>query len=182
MKQTILAALAIVILASCNNNAEKKEVKTDSLASTPVAAETPKVQYPYTATYSSDFSMGNPEYTRVVLEMYKALEENRIDDIGQYLEDTVHRYNYAAVHYNLPKADMLEQLKKFRGQFKEFSETPIAFMAVKSNDKNEDWVLTWVKEKVVFKNGKVDSTTYQENWRFKDGKIYMHDSYAKFRQ
>lgn len=180
MKQTILAAMAIVVLASCNNSTETKQVGTDTSAS--VVAEMPKVQYPYAATYSSDFQMGNPEYTKVVLDMYKALEENRIDDIGKYLDDTIHRYNYAAVHYNLPKADMLEQLKMFRGQFKEFSETPIAFLAVKSNDKNEDWVLTWVKEKVVHKNGKVDSTTYQENWRFKDGKIYMHDSYAKFRQ
>lgn len=179
MKQSILLIFAVGLLASCNNGAETKEVvKTDTV----VAPETPKVTFPYTATYSSDFSMGNPEYTKIVLDMYKALEENRIDDIGQYLADTVHRYNYAQVHYNLPRAAMLSQLKAFRGQFKEFSETPLSFFAVRSNDKQEDWVVTWVKEKVIFNNGKADSTTYQENWRFKDGKIYMHDSYAKFRQ
>lgn len=179
MKQLIFFLLVIGILASCDSSNPSAEVKTDTQST---AADTAQVEFPYVASYSSEFTMGNPAYTKVVLDMYKALEENRIDDIGQYLQDSVQRYNYAEKQFHLSRADMLDQLKKFREQFSEFSEKPVAFMAVKSIDKNEDWVLTWVKERVVYKNGKVDSTTYQENWRFKDGKIYMHDSYAKFRQ
>jgi ketosteroid isomerase-like protein len=103
-----------------------------------------------------------------------------MDDLGQYYADSVYRYNFAQKEIRLTRAEMVDLAKSFRSQFTEFSETPIAFTTLHSNDKNEDWVLTWIKERVTYANGKKDSTTYQENWRFRDGKIYMVDSYAKY--
>ena len=159
MKKSLFIILAAGLIVSCSNTApESNAISKDSTA---VAEATPIV-YPYTAAYSSDFSIGDPKLVKVVLDMYKAVEENRMEDLGQYYADSV----YLA--------------KSFRSQFAEFSETPIAFTALHSNDKNEDWVLTWIKERVTYPNGKKDSTTYQENWRFRDGKIYMVDSYAKY--
>ncbi|HEX5667953.1 MAG TPA: hypothetical protein VFX73_04060 [Chitinophagaceae bacterium] len=174
MKKTILVLMTAGFMASCSNNAPE----TPAADSTVAAA--PAIVLPYTATYSSDFSMGNPELVKVVLDMYKAVEENRMEDLGKYYADSVIRYNFAQKQILLTRDEMVKLATDFRAQFKEFSETPLAFTALHSNDKNEDWVITWIKEKVVYNNGKVDSTTYQENWRFRDGKIYMVDSYAKY--
>jgi hypothetical protein len=174
MKKTILVLLTAGFMASCSNNAPE----TPAADSTVVVA--PAIVMPYKATYSSDFSMGNPELIKVVLDMYKAVEENRMEDLGKYYADSVIRYNFAQKQIMLTRDEMVKLATDFRAQFKEFSETPLAFTALHSNDRNEDWVLTWIKEKVVYNNGKVDSTTYQENWRFRDGKIYMVDSYAKY--
>lgn len=176
MKKTILMLLTAGTLASCNTNAPATSEAKDTTA-VPVAHS---IVYPYTAKYSSDFSMGNPELTKVVLDMYKAVEDNKMDELGKYYADSVIRYNFAQKEMKMTREEMVKLAADFRAQFKEFSETPLAFTALHSNDKNEDWVVTWIKEKVVYNNGKVDSTTYQENWRFRDGKIYMVDSYAKY--
>ncbi|HLO82491.1 MAG TPA: nuclear transport factor 2 family protein [Chitinophagaceae bacterium] len=175
MKKTILVLMAAGFMASCNSNAPETPA-----ADTTAVVVAPAISYPYTAKYSSDFSMGKPELIKVVLDMYKAVEDNKMDDLGKYYADSVIRYNFAQKEIKLTREEMVKLAKDFRAQFKEFSETPVAFTALHSNDKNEDWVVTWIKEKVVYNNGKVDSTTYQENWRFRDGKIYMVDSYAKY--
>jgi ketosteroid isomerase-like protein len=176
MKKIILGLLATASFAACNNASETVTTK-DTVAEVKTSAP---VIFPYTPTYSGDFSIGNPELTKKVLDMYKAVEENKMDDLGQYYADTVTRYNFQQKQMVLSREAMVALAKQFRNQFKEFSETPLAFTALHSNDRNEDWVVTWIKEKVMYNNGKVDSTIYQENWRFRDGKIYMVDSYAKY--
>lgn len=179
MKPCILFFLVAASFTSCKDASGPATLAADSSSSTTVIAA-PVVSYPYPASYSSDFSIGNPELTKKVLDMYKAVEENKMDDLGKYYADTVIRNNFQQRQMVLSRDAMVDLAKQFRSQFKEFSETPIAFTALHSNDRNEDWVVTWIKEKVVYNNGKIDSTTYQENWRFRDGKIYMVDSYAKY--
>lgn len=174
MKKTSIFLLIAGFLASCNSSTPEAPVADT------VAEAKPVVTYPYTAKYSSDFSMGNPELIKVVLDMYKAVEEGKTENLGQYYADSVIRHNFAQKEMKLTRDEMVKLATDFRAQFKEFSETPVAFTALHSNDRNEDWVITWIKEKVVYHSGKIDSTTYQENWRFKDGKIYMVDSYAKY--
>jgi hypothetical protein len=42
-------------------------------------------------------------------------------------------------------------------------------------------VMLWLKEKGVRKNGKVDSSGYQETWRFnKEGKIDYRSTYVRY--
>jgi hypothetical protein len=183
MKRTLLFSVLAAALWSCTGSVSTGGNAEPPAAAAEAAEAKPEIVMPYKALYSSDFSMGNPEYTKKVLDMYKALEENRIDDIAQYHADTVTRFNYAQKYITLSRDSLIKVVKKFRSQFKEFSETPEAFMAVHANDKNEDWVLTWIEERVTYPNGRKDSTTYQECWRFnKEGKIYWVDSFAKFAQ
>jgi ketosteroid isomerase-like protein len=175
MKKSLILMAFAGIMASCNN---KPAEPTTEVAE--VVPDATTITYPYTATYSSDFKMGDPALAKVVLDMYKAVEDNKMDSLGQYYADSVVRYNFSQKLMTLSRDEMVNLAKTFRAQFKEFSETPVAFTSLHSNDKNEDWVITWIKERVTYQSGKKDSTTYQENWRFKDGKIYMVDSYAKF--
>lgn len=176
MKKIILALAAAGLFAACNNKPEENKV-----VETPqVVEEKQPISFPYAPSYSSDFTMGDPQLAKHVLDMYKAVENNQIDSLGKFYEDTVIRYNFNQRLMKLSREEMVKLSKDFRSQFKEFSETPLAWVSLHANDKNEDWVCTWIKEKVTYANGKMDSTVYQENWRFRNGKIYMVDSYAKY--
>ena len=179
MKIFLLTFLCAGLFIACNNNVEEA-AKIEELKEEPVQAK--EVSFPYAPSYSSDFSIGNPELTKVVLDIYKDVESNRLDSLGKYFADSVHWRNYAETDVVLTREGMVSKIKGFRARFREISETPLAFTALHANDKNEDWVITWIKEHVTYANGKKDSTTYHESWRFKDGKIYLHDSYAKFKQ
>lgn len=179
MKKTLLILSMSVWAVACNNQSAETPMTEEPKAE----AVVPKVvSHPYTAAYSSDFSIGDPELVNVVLNLYKDIEANRLDSLDKYFADSVYWRNYAEADVTLTKAGLISKIKGLRNRFKEFNETPIAFTALHANDKSEDWVLTWIKERVTYANGKKDSTTYHETWRIRDGKIFMHDSYAKFRQ
>jgi ketosteroid isomerase-like protein len=176
MKKFAPLLACVVLFAACKDDQKTEQPS----AETPVAK--PTVTFPYTASYSSDFSIGDPDLTKKVLDMYKALESSQYDTLGTYYADTVNWRNFAEDDLVLPREKLIAKIRNFREQFRELSETPIAFTALHSNDRNDDWVITWIKEKVTYRNGKQDSTTYQECWRFRDGKVYMHDSYAKYKR
>lgn len=182
MKKIFMFMSLAGLLTACNNSTEQPAAEVKEELKEAAVVEKPAVSFPYTATYSSDFSIGDPAMTKKVLEMYKAMEAGQFDSLGQYFSDTVHWRNFAEDDVMLTREGLVSKVKGFRSRFKEISETPISFTALHSNDRNDDWVLTWIKEKVVYPNGKKDSTTYQETWRIKNGKIYMHDSYAKYRK
>ena len=63
-------------------------------------------------------------------------------------------------------------MQAYRSSFKGMEMTMDAIFAVKSTDKNEDWVTVWGTEIQTDMNGKVDSISLQETWRFnKAGKV-----------
>lgn len=120
MKKTFLALITAGFMASCSNNVQD----TPAADSTVTVAPAPAIEMPYTAAYSSDFSMGKPELTKLVLDMYKAVEENRMDDLGQYYADSVIRHNFAQKEIKLTRDEMIKLSKEFRAQFKEFLKHP----------------------------------------------------------
>jgi hypothetical protein len=48
-----------------------------------------------------------------------------------------------------------------------------------SVDKNEDWVNIWYKEVDYYKTGRVDSASYEDANRMKDGKIVWISSHKQ---
>lgn len=176
MKKSAIILACIICLIACTEKKATVETVTE------IPAEKPAVTFPYAASYSSDFSIGDPALTKKVLDMYKALESRQYDTLGTYYADTVNWRNFAEDDLILSRDKLIGKIRAFREQFRELKETPIAFTAIHSNDRNDDWVITWIKEKVTYRNGKQDSATYQECWRFRDGKVYMHDSYAKYKR
>jgi hypothetical protein len=48
-----------------------------------------------------------------------------------------------------------------------------------STDKNEGFVVTWYDETDTYKNGKVDSASYQDINMMKDGKIIYYSQYKR---
>jgi hypothetical protein len=180
MKKILVLGIA-ALLGSCSNSPKETTVtesKEDTLQSTP--APPPPVDLPYKASYSSDWSIGDPKYTKIVLDFYKALEADNIAGSIDYFEDSVQFSTYDNRTIKRSKEEMFKLVKDFRKRFKSLNQEFYAFVTLHSNDRNEDWVGLWIKERGIRLNGKPDSTNYQENWRFRNGKVYSLGDYARY--
>ena len=126
--------------------------------------------YPYTATYSSNFVMGNPAHSRMILNMWKDWDDNAFDR-NDFWADTIAIY--------LPdgtvmkgKSAAMEGAKKYRGGLASAKSTVHAWVPLRSTDKNENWVAIWGTEVDTWPDGKVETLELHEIWRInKDGKI-----------
>ena len=165
-KLIIIAAFAAV---ACNPETKPKE---EIASSTTTDSTNEAISYPYTATYSSKFEIGNPEYAKVVLNLWKDFDDNNLDNSLQSFADSVSMDFSDGSRVNGKRDSVVADAKKFRGSYKEVKTEVIAFMPLRTIDKNEDWVSVWGKEHRTDLKGKKDSVLLHEIWAFdKDGKI-----------
>jgi hypothetical protein len=137
---------------------------------------------PYKAAYTSDFKIGNPAYSKMVLELWKDWDDNTFDK-HDYFADTVVMY--------LPdssvvkgKAANLEGAKKYRGGMASVKSVVHAWVPLYSNDKKENAVAIWGTETDTWPDGRVVVRDLHEVWWFnKDGKVSaMRQWNARFGQ
>lgn len=128
------------------------------------------MDYPYTATYSSKFVMGNPAHGRMVLDLWKDWDDNAFDR-HDYMADTLTMYLPDGMVVK-GKAANLEGAKKYRGGMTSAKSIIHAWIPLRSTDKNEDWVAIWGTEVDTWPDGKVETRELHEIWQInKDGKI-----------
>jgi len=167
-KWMIVCTAAAFLFAACND--EKKEAAT--AGEEPVAKKA--VTLPYTATYSSAFEMGNPEYTATILQgSWKDWEENKLDNMKNWMADSIvafHSDNKMVVGLD----SMMARWKRGRAEYSSVADTIHAAISVYSTDKKENWVLVWAQEIGTKPDGKKDTVALMESWRMnKDGKADM---------
>jgi hypothetical protein len=185
MKNTMNKLLALtvisVLLSSCNNNPGQEEKKTDTLTVTAVQ-QAPAVNYIYPSTYSSDWTIGDPQKIVKIQELYQVmLSDSNYEAILPYLADSVTNVFFDNRKARLSKTEFVEMVKKFRKGFKTLNEEFRSYVSLRSDLQNSDMVLLWLKEKGVRQNGKVDSSGYQETWRFNSqGKIDYRSTYVRY--
>lgn len=127
--------------------------------------------YPYTAEYSSQFVPGMPANAKLVLEMWKAWDDDAYERGAPYFADTI--------VMQLPdgqvlrgKDSVLQAMKRLRSAYVTAQSTIEAWAPVKSLDRNEQWVAVWGREEDADRAGKRTTTRYHEIWRFnRDGKV-----------
>lgn len=178
MKNYLILLFVGTIFISCSN--EPKENAVSEVKDTVSAALPTPIDLPYKASYSSDWSIGDPKYTKIVLDFYKGLEADSIVGSSNYFEDSIQFHSFDSRLIKRSREDMVKLAKDFRKNFKSLNEEFLAFVSLHSNDRNEDWVSLWIMERGIRNNGKPDSTLYQENWRFKNGKVYSLGDYARY--
>ena len=184
MKKLLAFLIAAGFLFSCSNQqaanppAEEKKPADSTVAE---AKPAPKIDYPYVAKYSSDWKLGDPNNSKVILDFYKALESGKTDEMKNYFGDSVQFRLYDTRAGKVSAADAIKKISDFRARFKTLTEEFLAFIPLHSNDRNEDWVSTWMVERAVSLNGKSDSTTYQENWGLQNGKIVSVEGFAQYK-
>ncbi len=127
---------------------------------------------PYTARYSSNFVMGNPAYTAMVVDMWKDWDDNAFERHDYYADSLMMVLPDGTVMKG--KTANMEGAKQFRSTLKSSNSTIETMLPFRSADKNEDWVAIWGTETNTWPDGKVEKRDIHELWRFnKDGKVDM---------
>jgi len=125
---------------------------------------------PYTASYSSNFVMGNPAYSKMVVDMWKDWDDNAFERHDYYADSLMMVMPDGTVMRG--KAANLQGEKQFRSTLKSSNSTIETMLPFRSADRNEDWVAIWGTETSTWPDGKVEKRDIHELWRFnKDGKV-----------
>jgi hypothetical protein len=157
----LICALLLVFLSNKNFAQQTKDNMT----------------YPYTAKYSSNFQVGNPAQSKMVLELWKDWDDN-VFDRHNYFADTIVMFFPDGSRLR-GKDSCLAGAKKYRGSMSTAVSTIQAWVPLKSVDRNQDWVIVWGSEADTFPDGKKATKDLHEIWRFnKDGKVDFMKQFA----
>lgn len=145
------------------------------------AADKPKdtLKYAFKATYSSDITVpGNPVYAQKVLQVWKMFEHIKIQEMKPYFADTVKYDDAGGMHFHGPVEKLLAFAKSDVDGLDSMRFDIVAWQSAHVNDKNEDWVNIWSRERRYPKNGgKADTVLMQENWKVSKGKVVEFNQY-----
>jgi hypothetical protein len=163
-----LFSLAIIVaaaLAACNTKTNRDTAK-DTL------------KYAYKATYSSDITVPiSPVNAQKVLQVWKMFETANIKAMKPYFADSV-RYDAAdGMHFYGPTDKLLAFAKQDIDGLDSMRFDITMWQSAHLNDKNEDWVNIWSRERRYPKKGKPDTVLMQENWQVKNGKVVWFNQY-----
>ena len=175
MKHFFVCIAATISLMACTD-----DNKTETLASKGGDEAAPAIQLPYTASYSSDFEMGNPEHSATILKGgWKDWENNTMDNMKDWVADTIVAFH--SDNTMVQGADsLMARWKRGRAMYSSVIDTIDAVMPVYSKDKNENWVLVWATEINTTTAGKIDTIYLMETYRInKDGKADMLLQYER---
>jgi len=177
MRKLFLLLAGAALFTACNN--ETKPATTGSDTTTSKAPAT----LAYTPEYSSSFTMGNSDYSAMIVQgSWKDWEMNTMDNMKNWVADTI-----VAFHADNSMVQGIDSLqarwKRGRAGYTAVIDTVHSVLAVHSTDRNEDWVLVWAKEIDTDTKGKIDTVELMETWRInKDGKadrLYQYDRHAR---
>lgn len=165
--------LYFVFAAACMFSACNDQKKTEAGSGETKMTKT-EVVLPYTANYSSSFEIGNPEYSKTILQgSWKDWETNSLDNMKNWIADSI-----VAYHSDNNTVNGLDSLtarwKRGRAEYSSVLDTIDAVIPVYSTDRKENWVLVWAREIDVKADGSRDTTALMETWRInKEGKADM---------
>jgi hypothetical protein len=175
MKNMLIPAF-MAFLAACNSpqpkEAEPVKPATDSVA--------PDIHSPYEVSYSSRFAIGEPKNAEAILTLWKDYETGDLSAHKELFADSVEMYFSNGFVLHAGRDSIIAEAQKYRSMLTKVVDRVDAVTALKSTDKNENWVLIWGMETSTAKNGKVDSVNLQETWRLnKDGKVNLLFQYSQ---
>ena len=149
------------------------EQKTSGETAEPKAM-VPANMYGFTLGYSASFVMDDPKNAESVLSLWKDWNDGDLSVSRKHFADSVALFLPDGSSMVGPTDSVLAGMQQYRSSIKDMKASVDAVFAVTSTDKNEDWVAIWGSEVFTNPQGKVDSTSLQETWRFnKDGKVDM---------
>ena len=138
------------------------------------------VSFPYTAEYSSKFSIGKDSNSLMVLNNYKAWESGDMNALKNTLGDSINLYFPDGSKFSGTRDSAMTLASMYRDSLSKVEIKVDVWIPLHSEDKNEDWVCVWYKETDTHKNGKVDSAYYEDdNMLDKNGKIVFSASHKQ---
>lgn len=172
MKRIVFPFCMLITLFSCNTGNESRKTQDNAPASG-------SVTYAYKATYSSDITpSAHPEYAQRVLNVWKYYERNMVDSMKQFYADTVTYEPVGGTRFHGSVNDLLKYAQMGIADLDSMRFDVTSWQNVHINDKNEDWVYVWARERRYDKNGKADTTLMHEQWKIEHGKITYFNQYC----
>ncbi len=166
---------AVLILCLCATNSfsqEKVKVKDGKMKVKGATTSTDLPMMPYTADYTSNFTLGNQHYAAMVLDLWKDYDNNNFS-AHDYFADSIKVTLSNGMEIN-GKEQMMKAIGGFRSSMTSASSTIHAYVPLHSVDRNDDLVAIWGQESRTFPDGKSEVTELHEVWFFnKDGKVYL---------
>jgi len=158
--------MAAFILNACNS--EKKESETiEPVEEAPKA----KVDYAYKATISPDFSIGNADYAKIVLDYFKMWEDGKIEDMKSLLSDSVFIEGPDGFKCDITVDSCINLLKEARANYKSQKIEVDTWVPVHHKETSDDYLLVWFKDVWTTANEKADSSRYHAYFHIKDNKM-----------
>ncbi|HYJ38303.1 MAG TPA: hypothetical protein VEV87_06785 [Chitinophagaceae bacterium] len=175
----IVLIAGISLLAACNSGTKDEVASVAPNADSSAAASAENITYPYTAMYSSKFTIGDPKHAKLVLDLWKDWDNGDLSKSKDKFADSVYMYFWDGSKLEATRDSVIAVSQKFRDSYVSVTSSIDAFVALKSTDKDESWVNIWGKEIHTDKKGKVDSINLHEVWRInKDGKTDLCYQFA----
>ena len=171
--------VAIAFLEACTSGPNKSATETIKTAdSVPLKQEMPL--YPYKASYSSDFDIGDPKNAQTILELYKNWDANTIDNSKSSFAETDTMYFADGNMFAGNRDSLFVVANKKRGQMGTVIDSIHAWVPLRSKDRQENWVIIWTREISTDAKGKTTAKELQETWRFdENGKINLMFQYMQ---
>ena len=165
---TLLLAAAFCISSAIANAQTSPVVQTSNTTD----------QSPYKVALTK-LSFGNDQYTKFVLNAWKAYDDNRLDDIGFIISDTVFA-SFPNGQTVKGKDAFMQGLRAHRGQFASAVSRVTACTTLKSPDNPlNEYTLIWGEELDTKKDGTVQRFSLHEVFVFdKTGKVAQFYQYA----
>jgi hypothetical protein len=166
-------------LASCNGDKDKTTA-ADAGKPAATAVDTPAVDLPYKADFSSSFSTDVSDADlKMVLTSYKDWADANYDGMSKALGDTLSWDMTTGAHFNLPNSGIIKLWKTYRDSLSSVRIVMDAWHKMYATDKKLGFVVTWYNEYDTYKNGKVDSAAYHDINLVKNGKIVALEQYKR---
>jgi len=176
MKKIILCFCFATFLLSCNSNKEKNASTTSTADSTTKST----VDLPYTASYSSSWSTDVSDADlKLVLMSYKDWQDNNMNGLTSAIGDSVTWDMSTGDRKKLSRADLIKMWTTTRDSLSSVKIDMAGWQKMYATDKKEGYIVTWYDETDTYKTGKVDSASYHDINRVKDGKITWYSQYKR---
>jgi hypothetical protein len=177
MKRLLVTMCALALVFVCKESVAQQKQMMKKQAKMNKVGRMDKMSYPYTAGYSSDFTIGNPADAKKILELWKDFDNNTFD-AHDYFADTAVMY-FPDGTMSKGKDSILAGATQFRSSMSSVTSTLDAWVPLKSIDRNANWVAVWGTETDTSPDGKVEKRDIHEIWRFnKDGKVDFMKQFA----
>lgn len=172
MTRQLLAGL-LIFAASCN------APETDKIAIADTAAQASSAAHDYgvTASYSTDFSVGDHKHGDLVVKLWKDFDANTFENGDAYFADSVMAI-FPGYRAQLSRDSMIAMAKLERGRMDSVRTTIDAIVPLKASNKNETVVAIWGEEHAYIK-GKKQRRDLHEVWGVNEnGKVTWMKQYT----
>lgn len=161
MKESLIVLIFAFLSVKCNNNRQ---------AHSTTETKDTAIYYPYSPVYS-ELEPGNPNHSKIVLEIWRQFETGNLMSAANKFADTISLVFKDEIYYG-KRDSILAIYKKRRDAYESVQCYVDSWLPVHAKQTNDNLVLVWGRQDFIVHNKKRDYLVIHEVWNFnKQGKI-----------